>query len=466
MCIGLNLFQLKSTTEFMGSEYISRAPIRGDSSQAHCPPHGIHKLTNDCLELIFIALDGCPWSLCIAAQVNRRWYDVARRPSVWRALVIDKPSLHEAYRRLLLSEYLQPQLQSIHSLTVRKPRETQRHSHLCALPFSRVRPIHVVTVNLCLFEIHLIIQKLGPFETLECIKVETWCDLRRFSFDLLQEDKLKTFHCEFVDGGVSGFASLHDFSVYDGYPEELTDLRVICVRDEEQRQQRNIMQVLDLPQYIGEEEDGINRDQMLERWERIEKSLVQKYSFFRHIRPTHVEFGFCYAWTYAVWDLVYSLCSGLESVTLHGWHQFWSLNQDLRNGDGMKIRSRAEQKMKQCFSAMQRLEKLELTDFYIGFGLLNTRFPSIRLVNITYSDAFLSYIHQPDDVWRLIQPVMKFAATAFEKSSKQGKTLALNMHPELIRMIRQHPMFQQESFTDRLRSSLAADVQLQFLGKC
>ncbi|KAG0188533.1 hypothetical protein DFQ28_004740, partial [Apophysomyces sp. BC1034] len=53
---------------------------------------------------------------------------------------------------------------------------------------------------------------------------------------------------------------------------------------------------------------------------------------------------------------------------------------------------------------MRRLETLELTDFYIGPGLLYIQLVSIRRICITFTDAFLAYIHGPEDVWKLMEP--------------------------------------------------------------
>lgn len=42
----------------------------------------IEKLTDDCLELVFIHCGACPLNRCILSQVCRRWHVIARRQSV------------------------------------------------------------------------------------------------------------------------------------------------------------------------------------------------------------------------------------------------------------------------------------------------------------------------------------------------------------------------------------------------
>lgn len=42
----------------------------------------IDKLNDDCLELVFEACEGCPWTLCTLAKVCRQWYIISHRPSV------------------------------------------------------------------------------------------------------------------------------------------------------------------------------------------------------------------------------------------------------------------------------------------------------------------------------------------------------------------------------------------------
>lgn len=42
----------------------------------------ISKLNDDCLELIFKACDGCPFTLCTLTQVCRQWYIISQRSSV------------------------------------------------------------------------------------------------------------------------------------------------------------------------------------------------------------------------------------------------------------------------------------------------------------------------------------------------------------------------------------------------
>ncbi|KAI7874099.1 hypothetical protein K492DRAFT_174859 [Lichtheimia hyalospora FSU 10163] len=42
----------------------------------------IDKLTDDCLELVFIHCGACPLILCILSQVCRRWHAIARQESL------------------------------------------------------------------------------------------------------------------------------------------------------------------------------------------------------------------------------------------------------------------------------------------------------------------------------------------------------------------------------------------------
>lgn len=42
----------------------------------------ISRLNNDCLQLVFEACDGCPWTLRAISQVCRQWYSISRLPSV------------------------------------------------------------------------------------------------------------------------------------------------------------------------------------------------------------------------------------------------------------------------------------------------------------------------------------------------------------------------------------------------
>lgn len=48
----------------------------------------ISKLSDDCLELIFIACEGCPWTLYSLSKVCRQWYIIIQRPSVVSFLLL------------------------------------------------------------------------------------------------------------------------------------------------------------------------------------------------------------------------------------------------------------------------------------------------------------------------------------------------------------------------------------------
>ncbi|KAI9493765.1 hypothetical protein BDB00DRAFT_821569 [Zychaea mexicana] len=348
------------------------------------------RLTDDCLELIFFWCGSCPIVLCTLAKVCKRWHAIARRPVMWRRLTLDKPVLFSAYKRLLVSPSLQPQLESVRHLNVAKPYETLRHSHLSPLPLSTgLRNVRALsTKHLCLGEIHTLTKQLPLLHTLDSDRVETWCAIQPLDVtDLLLTHPLQ--HVNICFGHVSGFitivakplpfavASVQTLSIVNmrdaDYFHFLTLVTEIALLEQEAQEQVYYGQGL-----LDDEEGGaVTLEHMIvSRWKALESKQADKYAWIAQLpNLRHLKFGFCYAWPAAVWrGAVLPQCPKLESLTLYGWTRLnppkqesqQQLQQQQQN-QWLSIQEDAEQAIVACFAAMgESLKTLTLDDFWVS----------------------------------------------------------------------------------------------------
>ncbi|KAG2203588.1 hypothetical protein INT47_011682 [Mucor saturninus] len=430
----------------------------------------INRLSDDCLELIFIACDGCPWTLCTLSQVCRQWYAISHRPSVWRKLVIDKPNFHAAYTRLLSSSLVQ----AVRSLYLSKPIES-RHAHLRPLPFQHLTQIeHLHTSNLCLAEIDHVSQQLvtksDKLGWLVCTEIETWCDSRRFSADLIQKHTyLERVQFEFKEDGHSGFAPIHTLSKLNGELTLVKSFRLTSIRDEELLDQRNILTILENTEETRDElyhlADIERYDQgiqiLLQSWDNISYELNHKYEFMKSLRLLErLHFGFCFAWTPLVWRETFGTVmqhnAGLSHLSLHGWDQLGKLSKvGHRCSVIQPVRADAEAAISECFAMMSQLEQLQLVDFSIGPGLLGEHMPkSIQYLEIEYTRAFPSHFTEPSDIWLLVGPIKDFVAVVFSNACDKTRKLVIRLDPSLAAEVEINPFFKEEPFLESIQNEL------------
>ncbi|OBZ87407.1 hypothetical protein A0J61_04547 [Choanephora cucurbitarum] len=441
----------------------------------------ISKLNDDCLELVFQFCGGCPWTLNTLSRVSRRWYAIANRPSAWRLLVIDKPSLHRAYARFLSSESNQTRLEAVRTLMVAKPIES-RHAHLRPLPFSGLTHVtHLYTFNLCLAEIEYVSQQLKStrMEELVCNHIETWCDMRRFSFDLIQcHPYLRHVQFRFMEDGHSGFASIHNSHRLSGEKQTelsllpIESLQIVSIRDAECLEQRSLLVVMEEIEndrdevYSQQDIDRLEHKQhiLIESWHLLESALYQKYQFLSCLHQLkHLELGSCYAWAPKVWRYCFKKAiessPQLKHLGLHGWDQIGRFEKMGSKSSAIEpIRADAESAILECFQSLKELASLELVDFSVGSGLLQAGpllAPTIQHVRIAYSRSSIRYISEPADVWLLIGPLKEFLISLFSGTTQhKNRWIELQFHSDLIKQIQHNMFFSKEPFLDSLQASL------------
>ncbi|KAI8366761.1 uncharacterized protein BYT42DRAFT_618268 [Radiomyces spectabilis] len=459
-------------------------------SDAHLPQVQSFNLNDDCLEAVFKYCGGCPWILCQLSQVNRKWHEIARRPSVWRYLVLDKWSLYIYYKRLLVSPHWHQQILAVDTLVIRKSYET-RHGHLSALPLQRIAKLsRLVTKNLCLYEILRILKQLGGCQRLRALdwtNIETWCHSQQFTFDLFNDfDQLQHLRIRFQKDGANGFAPFcARTSIPRTLPANLSDLCITCVRDLEHVEQRSILESLDslylrLNEIYNDDDmdDFRQRERdLIARWQDIEQALLIKYSYAASLPALqHFEIGFCYAWTAAVWRQVLLTMAQNTSIFhlgLYGWDQLMRLQGTaLRCSEMEQIRIEAEQSIAECFLEMApRLRYLELIDFSIGLGLLQTahHLTALQHVHIRYSSSFKKNLRDSNDPYPITGPLIDFITILFCKNEnasireqRRNCSIIITVDGELQNNWENDSCFFPKSLLGTIRSAIDDTVVLKF----
>ncbi|KAI7905435.1 uncharacterized protein BX663DRAFT_467934 [Cokeromyces recurvatus] len=451
---------------------------------SHSP---ISRLSDDCLELIFQACEGCPWTLRTISEVCRKWYAIVQRPSVLRVLQLhNSTNFHAAYTRLLTSNYKIPWLKAVRILIVSKSAES-RHAHLRSFPlkvFSHITTLQ--TSNLCLAEIkhlfqHIFLRVESGLRFLICKNIETWCDTVRFDFELIKRHPhLQQVQFSFMEDGHSGFASIHNtlsLSTSMGTIKPvIRSFTLVNIRDAEYFEQRNLLAIMEEVENDQEEiyaEQDLEQHEgkknlLMEGWRDLEQSLVRKYSFFASLNHLeHLEFGFCYAWTPKIWrnilGKIFSQSPQLKSLTLYGWDQLGKLEKiGSKSSTIQPTRVAAESAIAECFELLPNLISLKLIDFSIGPGLLRAAkhiAHSLRHLDIVFGKNFLRHINEPAGVWLLLGPLKEFITYAFSKKlptigSSEEKTIRIYLHPILFDEVESAPFFSESPLLKSIQESI------------
>ncbi|CEG72086.1 hypothetical protein RMATCC62417_07705 [Rhizopus microsporus] len=430
----------------------------------------ISRLNNDCLQLVFEACDGCPWTLRAISQVCRQWYSISRLPSVWRKLLIDRPMYHAAYVRLLTSK--QPLLTAVTHLTVAKPNET-RHAHFAPLPFEHLPSVtHLETRNLCLAEIAYLSHQLNRQQLVSiiCHRIETWCDTKRFCFQLIYEHpQLKQAHLDFAEDGNSGFASILELADNTDQAPHMHQFTLTSIRDGRSIEQKSIISRIEEiendsdEEYYPDDPEVIDRKRhaLLQAWQDLEDIIVKKYSPLTKLKYlTRLEFGFCNSWTSKVWlECFFPLTSSrLQSLSLHGWDQLGKLGKiGCQSMTMQPIRLEAENAITTCLEAIPNLRYLQLVDFSIGLGLLkasSTALTSVDYLEIVFTKLFVRFFTEPADVWLLIGPLKEFVLNVFKEKKAKKRRVCICLHRQLVKEIEKNEFFKNESFFESMRECL------------
>ncbi|KAI9249323.1 hypothetical protein BY458DRAFT_559969 [Sporodiniella umbellata] len=358
---------------------------------------------------------------------------------MWKKLVINRPTLHIYYNRFLKSKH--PLLSKIKHIQVSKPEES-RHAHLLPIDFSGLTAITALeTHNLCLAEIqYLSYQFNSKLSSIVCKNIETWCDTKRFCFDLIyMHSHLKTVDISFADNGNTGFASILEKGSTTTKMPDIKKFTLNSVRDSQTGDQRDIMKRIDEVEndmdmyYIDPESIQIRLNNLLRTWDELELASIERYSPLAKLRNlSHLAFGSCYSWTSKVWLRCFLPLSTkhLTHLSISGWDQ---LGKDGKiapqNLTLQPIRSEAENAIAHCFGSMQRLKYFKLTDFAVGPGLLQA---STRLTHITYLDIVFNdrYI-KLTNVWLLLESVRQFTLNVFREKRSFGRFVRISLHVSL-----------------------------------
>lgn len=396
----------------------------------------------------------------------------------WRTLKISLPYKHTAYMEFLSSEYTKQHLASVKHLHISKPTET-RHSHPKPLPLEALKHVtHLETSNLCLAEIGHLSQQLklitSDMESITCKNIETWCDTRQFSTDLFSaHPHLHQVCFHFSEDGHSGFASIHNAP--ESVAPVLDDIKTLVltsVRDDEDMDQHDVLEKMQIVETNMDEVFSQEQMQQVEQqkavllqiWSDVEQKLLKKYAYLASIRNLeHLDFGFCYAWTPAMWRSLGCLAEcnpHLKYVGLHGWDQLGKLGKFAsRSSTFQPIRADAESAMAECFEAMPNLTTLKLVDFAIGPGLFTAGrhiAKSICNIDVIFSKYFLKYLSEQADVWHLMGPIKEFVEFSFAEKCLQDNTSFCNiyLHPDLMDRVNNSLFFKQESLIDLIQNAV------------
>lgn len=349
---------------------------------------------------------------------------------------------------------------------------------------------NLYTSNLCLAEIeylsHQIVETKSELHSLVCRNIETWCDTRRFSSDMIQVHQyLCHVQFQFSQDGQSGFASIHNESIlgeeHHLVKPSIKTFTLTSVRDEELTEQRNILILMeevenDLDEvYHQHEIDQIDQKKrvLLENWHNLERTLIDKYQFFASLNGLErLEFGFCYAWTPDMWrdcfGKVIIASPGLTHLSLHGWDQLGKLQKMGNRSSTMQpIRADAELAIAECFELMPNLTSLQLVDFSVGPGLFKggkyiSR--SIQHLEFIFTRTLLRYFTEPADTWLLLGPIKEFILSAFSNISTKSRTATVRLHPDLLNEVQRNPFFIEEPILKSIQTSLkGTNVQVELV---
>ncbi|CAO3687542.1 unnamed protein product [Rhizopus stolonifer] len=432
-------------------------------------------LDQDCLQLIFELCDGCPWTLCTIASVCRQWYFISRRSSVWRNLVLDKPMRYSCYTRLLESKH--PLLHKITHLKVSKPNK-HRHAHFTPLPFENLSSVaHLETENLCLAEIEYLSHQLNPkLLSIVCGNIETWCDTKRFCFDLVYvHPHLQTAYMDFAEDGNSGFAPMVELAKIAVNVPDIKKFALTSIRDGHNRVQKDIMNKIEKTEndvdmhYIDPEFIREKREKLLRIWNELENAIVEKYiplAKLKHL--THLAFGFCTSWTPKVWTECFLplASSELRHLSLHGWDQLGKMGKfGCQSSTIQSIRFEAENAIADCFESMTNLQSLQLVDFSIGSGLLQAsiKMDQIVYLDIMFTDLYVKFFTGPFDVWLLTEPLEEFILNVFREKKADKRHVCIRLHPKLFTEIERSKPFE-EPFLLNIKNALQqANTSLVFV---
>lgn len=253
---------------------------------------------------------------------------------------------------------------------------------------------------------------------------------------------------------------------------DIKSLVLTSVRDGEDMDQHEVLEKMQIVETNMDEVFSQEQIQQVEQqkagllqiWDEVEQKLLKKYSYLTSIRHLeHLDFGFCYAWTPAMWRNFRCLAERnprLKYVGLHGWDQLGKLGKFAsRSSTFQPIRADAESAMAECFEAMPNLTTLKLVDFAIGPGLFTAGrhiAKSIRHMDIVFSKYFLKYLSEQADIWHLMGPIKEFVQFSFAEKCLQNDTSFCNilLHPDLMDRVNSSPFFKEESFVDLIQNAV------------
>lgn len=345
---------------------------------------------------------------------------------------------------------------------------------------------HLYTSNLCLAEIeylsHQIVETKSKLDTLICKNIETWCNTRRFSSDMIQvHQHLRHVQFHFSQDGRSGFAPIHDKSkLIEGQEDKgesstIKSFSLTSIRDDELTEQREILIWMEEVEndsdevYFQEEIEQVDQRKrmLMELWHQTEQILIKKYQFFASLHGLErLEFGFCYTWTPTIWrdkfKKVIEASPSLNRLSLHGWDQLGKLEKmGSRSSTMQPTRVNAEAAIAECFELMPNLSSLQLVDFSVGPGLLKGGkliSETIQHIDIIFTRTFLRYFTEPPtDVWLLLGPLTEFIVSAFslvKSTTNATRTATIRLHPDLLNEVQRNPFFIEEPFLKSIQDSL------------
>ena len=393
-------------------------------------------------------------------------------------LVIDRPYAHQKYTRLLYSRYYTERLKSVQTLVLSKPLES-RHAHWRTLPFTQLPYIcNIYCFNLCLAEIELLSSQIlmakSILKSLVCINVETWCHTRSFSADIIQRHRdLNRVAFRFKQNGLIGFSSLHSPSALPQMrlSSEITHFILTSVHDDETRMQRATLTDLERVEnsrnelYYDHDLEQIEelKQELLKSWSLVEEALIDKYYFISTLSNlTHLEFGFCYAWTPKMWreiiGKVVLASPQIKHLSLHGWDQLGRLEKLGNQSTSIQlIRVDAEMAIAELLQSMPHLITLRLTDFSVGPGLLNGGpFLSKTLKNleIVYTRTMSKHFTEPADSWLLLGPLKEFITSIFSSFHIKRRSANIYLHPKLMNDVQRSSYFVEDPFVESIQNAL------------
>ncbi|KAI8579990.1 hypothetical protein K450DRAFT_240067 [Umbelopsis ramanniana AG] len=309
-------------------------------------------LNDDCLLLIFQAMEHTPTTLCTLRLVCRRWTRLVEAACVWKTIVLDRQQLGTQYQKFMGSRLVQIHRQHVQRLTLRSAIKHYALNFASLSIFSSLTCLN--TSNMSFPEIQSLLSQLHNLEVINCQQVRHHCDGPNFSLErfshLRRLRELRLCHA-----GISGFDHHKYYNVY-GPPRWLSPtLKVLSIKhliDEEELE------------YTDPAKDELD-------WLARETRVVAKYRYLSQLpNITSLTFGFCSSWSARVWsECLHGSCPLLEDLHLIGWsgdktHMEWS--------DRMKtVWLDAERSMSTWLKQLTSLKRLELTNFFAGYGVIN-----------------------------------------------------------------------------------------------